>query len=98
MYLSGGILSGGVVFFFLLVVLMIVGVLIVVVVGFYGLVIFGGVDIIYRLIKGGLMRKWFNEVDMVYEVYKIIFLNLLGDFFLKLIKDIKVIELKIEII
>lgn len=97
-YSSGGILSGGAVLFSLLAAPMTAGVSTAVVVGLYGSVIFGGADITHRLIKGGLTRKWLNEADTAYEAHKITFSNLLGDFLLKLIKDIKAIELKIETI
>lgn len=97
-YSSGGILSGGAVLFSLLAAPMTAGVSTAMVVGLYGSAIFGGADITHRLIKGGLTRKWLNEADTAFEAHKITFSNLLGNFLLKLIEDIKAIELKIEFI
>lgn len=97
-YSSGGILSGGALLFSLLAAPMTAGVSTAVVVGLYGSVIFGGADITHRLIKGGLTRKWLDEADTAFEAHKITFSNLLGNFLLKLIEDIKAIELKIEFI
>lgn len=97
-YSGGGIVSGGAVLFSLLAAPLTAGVSTAVVVGLYGSICFGGADITHRLIKGGLTRKWLNAADTAFEAHKITFSNLIGNFLLKLIEDIKAIESKIETI
>lgn len=51
-------------FFLLLLVLMIVGLFIVIVIGYYGKMIFGFVDIVYRFYKMVMIMKLIKRVEM----------------------------------